>query len=131
MKVVVDTNVLVSGIFWGGRPGEVLNHWRSGKADLLATIDTLEEYLRVIARLGKHEPELVEEWTAYLWKHLMLVEKTVALHECRDPHDDMFLECAVSGGADCIVTGDDDLLVMGSVRGVRVVSVNGFLSLPR
>jgi hypothetical protein len=66
VKVVVDTNILVSGIFWGGKPGIILGHWRFGNLEMLATVDILEEYLRVIAKIGKHDPELVEHWTRFL-----------------------------------------------------------------
>ena len=59
MRAVLDTNVLVSGIFWDGKPGNVLKYWRSGKIDMFATVDILEEYLRVIAKVGKHDPELM------------------------------------------------------------------------
>jgi predicted nucleic acid-binding protein len=54
VKAVVDTNILISGIFWGGKPGILLGHWRSGNLTMLATVDILEEYLRVIAKVGKH-----------------------------------------------------------------------------
>jgi putative PIN family toxin of toxin-antitoxin system len=128
VRIVVDTNVLVSGIFWGGKPAAVLGHWRSGTLDVLATIDILEEYLRVIAKVGKREPQLVEHWTNFLTQHLMPVEKTVTIRDCRDPDDNKFLECAVSAGADCVVSGDDDLLVLGRVQGLFIHSVSEFLS---
>jgi putative PIN family toxin of toxin-antitoxin system len=128
VKVIVDTNVLVSGIFWGGKPGIILGYWRSGKLDILATIDILEEYVKVITKVGKHEPELAEHWTGFLLQHLRIVEKTTRLKNCRDPQDDKFLECAVSTGADCLVSGDEDLLVLKNVRGIPILSVSKFLS---
>jgi putative PIN family toxin of toxin-antitoxin system len=128
VKVVIDTNVLVSGIFWEGKPGIVLDHWRSGKFNLPATIDVLEEYLRVITKVGKHEPELVEHWTGFLTQHLILVDKSAIIKDCRDPHDNKFLECAISSSADCIISGDDDLLVLKSIRGIPIFTVSKFLS---
>jgi putative PIN family toxin of toxin-antitoxin system len=95
---------------------------------MLATPDLLEEYLRVIAKVGKYEPELVEHWTGFLLQHLTLVEKTITLKDCRDPHDNKFLECAVSAGADCVVSGDDDLLVLGRVCGIPILGVSKFLA---
>ena len=128
MKAVIDTNVPVSGIFWGGKPGIVLEHWRSSKLDILATVDILEEYLRVIAKVGKHDPELIEHWTGFLLQNLSLIEKTTTLKNCRDPHDNMFLECVVSATADCLVSGDDDLLVLRNICGIPIFSVSKFLS---
>jgi uncharacterized protein len=129
VKVVVDTNVLVSGIFWGGKPGIVLKYWRSGKIDILATVDILEEYLRVITKVGKYDPELIELWTGFLLQHLILIEKNTTLKTCRDPHDNMFLECVVSAAADCLVSGDDDLLVLENIRGIPILFVSKFLSI--
>jgi putative PIN family toxin of toxin-antitoxin system len=128
VKVVVDTNILISGIFWGGKPGIVLGHWRLGNLEMLATVDILEEYLRVIAKVGRHDPELIEHWTGFLLQNLTLIEKTTSLKNCRDPHDNMFLECVVSAGADCLVSGDDDLLVLRNVLGIPILSVAKFLS---
>jgi uncharacterized protein len=127
VKAVVDTNILISGIFWGGKPGILLGYWRSGNLNMLATVDILEEYLRVIAKVGKHDPELIEQWTGFLLQHLTLIEKTITLKNCRDPHDNMFLECVVSSEADCLVSGDDDLLILGNIHGIPILSVSKFL----
>jgi putative PIN family toxin of toxin-antitoxin system len=128
VKVVVDTNVLVSGIFWGGKPGIVLQYWRTGKIDMLATVEILEEYLRVITKIGKHEPELIELWTGFLLQHLIIIEKNTTLKTCRDPDDNMFLECVASATADCLVSGDDDLIVLENIRGIPILSASKFLS---
>jgi predicted nucleic acid-binding protein len=52
-----------------------------------------------------------------------------SLHVCRDPNDDMVLECAVAAGAQCVVSGDKDLLVLNPYNGIRIVSPAEFLAL--
>jgi predicted nucleic acid-binding protein len=67
------------------------------------------------------------EFLAVLLREPRLVEVTVHVGECRDPRDNKFLELAISGNADCIVTGDQDLLVLHPFRGISIVSPRGFL----
>ena len=62
-----------------------------------------------------------------LLREAKLVEINVHVHECRDPEDDKFLDLALSSKADCIVTGDKDLLVLHPFRGILVVTPRGFL----
>ena len=64
---------------------------------------------------------------AVLLREAKLVEVTEAVRECRDPRDDKFLELAVSGKAVCIVTGDQDLLVLHPFPGIWIVTPRGFL----
>ena len=64
MKVVLDTNVFVSGVFFGGQPHKILEAWRDGKIQLLLSPAILEEYQRVMRELAVQFPEIrVEEAT--------------------------------------------------------------------
>jgi uncharacterized protein len=128
VNVVVDTNVLVSGIFWSGKPGTVLERWRDDEFVLVATAEILTEYLRVLDAFASEQPELVEEWSDFLLRNARIVERTKRLKMCRDPHDDMFLECAVSCEAECIVSGDKDLLSMSSIDDIPIVTASRFLA---
>jgi hypothetical protein len=58
MRVVLDTNVLVSAIFFAGIPGRILAAWSEGRFEMLATVDVLTEYRRVVARLERRFPSL-------------------------------------------------------------------------
>ena len=59
MKIVLDTNVLVSGIFFGGIPFRILEHWISDDLEIIATPDILNEYVRVISFVGKKQSALL------------------------------------------------------------------------
>lgn len=129
MKVVVDTHVLISGVFFGGMPARVLEDWRDGKFDLVASPDILEEYRRV----GEH---LATRFTgvslAPLLALLVMNAEIVSPPELsrqvsRDRDDDKFIACAVASKCKYIVSGDKDLLEVSGYRGVKVVTPREFL----
>lgn len=71
--------------------------------------------------------EQLERFLQGLLRETTLVEIQETIRVCRDPKDDKFLELAVNGGADCVVSGDDDLLVLNPFRGINVLTPSDFL----
>jgi putative PIN family toxin of toxin-antitoxin system len=128
MRVVVDTNILLSGLIRpGGAPGAIVRALREGQLVPVLSRPMLEEIAAVLSRpwlQDKYGLEAadVETFLRFLVARGELVEPRIEIRRCRDPRDDMFLEAAVSSSADCLVTGDRDLLDMGSVEGVPIVS---------
>jgi len=131
MKIVLDTNVLVSGIFWGGVPEKILELAMSGEVEIYATEEILNEYFRIIERIGKKDKDLCSQWKMLLIQIVKIVEPVKRMKLCRDPKDDMFLECAVSSGSEYIVSGDDDLLSLKMVDDVRIVTAKRYLEMKR
>ena len=130
-KIILDTNVLISGIFWNGRTSQLLEHVIRHKVELVASYEMLKEYTAVINRIaGKHgKQNLTERWAVMLIEHLSLVDAPKRFKECRDHHDNMFVDCALASGARIIVTGDDDLLSLEcSVKGIKFLTVDNALS---
>jgi hypothetical protein len=130
MRIVVDTNVLVSGLLFGGVPGEVVELWQKGMARPLCSKEIVEEYLRVLAypkfRLGEPEIEfiLTREILPYFEVIAVTPGKPMVL---ADPADDKFIWCALEGGAKVIVSGDEHLLKHKDSP-VPVLSAAEFLS---
>ena len=124
MRLVLDANVLVSGIFWRGSPHRLLNAWAKGRYELVASPPILTEYQRVIeeltARYGK--ADLAAQWLWLLAAEVALVSVKPRLQLSRDPADDMYLDCAVQGAADALVSGDKDLLVLGAVGATPILA---------
>ena len=129
MKVVIDTNVLISGVFFGGMPSRVLEAWRDGKIDLVVSPDIVEEYRRV----GE---ELAARFTGVsLAPLLALLVMTAEIIEppglpeqiSKDPDDDKFIACALAGDCQFIISGDKDLLEVSGYQGVEVVAHREFL----
>jgi putative PIN family toxin of toxin-antitoxin system len=128
MRVVIDTNVLLSGLIRPrGAPGAVVRALRDGRIVPVLSRPMLEEVEAVLsrpwlqARYGL-DPAAVETVLRFLVVRGELVEPTVTVRRCRDPRDDMFLEAAVSASADRLVTGDKDLLALRSVEGVAIIT---------
>ena len=129
MKVVLDTNVVISGIFFSGTPARIMDHWANGDFDVYATPSILKEYLEVLDRMSfERAREIFPEWTATLSNlcHLIPDEKTTSSLS-RDPADDKFLLCAVKAGADYLVTGDEDLKVLKSKFPFLILTPSEFL----
>jgi putative PIN family toxin of toxin-antitoxin system len=129
MKVVLDTNVLVSGIFWGGLPEKVLQKAIEDKIDVYATEEILSEYFRIIDKIGKKDKELCSQWKMLLVQLVKIVEPIKKIKICRDPKEDMFLECAISCGAKYLISGDDDLLSIKEINKTQIITTKEYLNL--
>lgn len=113
MKVVIDTNVLVSALLFGGTPGHLPELWRNHRITPLVSQEIMAEYLKV---LSYPKFRLTEEETSYLVMQEILpwFETVVAPggipFVAVDPADDKFIWCAIAGEAEYIISGDNHLL---------------------
>ena len=128
MKVVIDTNVLISGIFWQGLPFEVLKLWVNGSIEVVVTEKILEEYYRNITKID-NKKRVSEHWIAFIAENSILVEDREVIKICRDATDDVFINCAVLGNANYIISGDNDLLTLGKVMKLEIVKPADYLKL--
>lgn len=124
MRIVIDTNVLISGIFWGGVPFEILDLWARNKITLLTSQAILSEYARVLQEYGlkRNRTDLTEGWLHFIVQYSHIIHTHRKFHVCRDTEDNMFLDCAVEGSAQYIVSGDKDLLTLQNFMGVNIVT---------
>ena len=136
MRVVVDTNVLISGLFFPeSHPGQVIRGWLSGSFEVLLSRALVAEYAEVLLRpkfdrFGSPEVRLRRLLRLASLKNCLVVGERDSLPEIpevRDIKDAPFVECALRGRADVLVTGDKDLLALGSFGGVRVLAPGEFL----
>lgn len=129
MRVVLDTNVLMSGIFFTGPPGRILAAWTEGQLDLLASVDILTEYRRVARRLAQRYPSIdVDPVLDLVVRESRIVEPIpLPADACDDEDDVMFLACAIAGDATCVVSGDRALLRASGYKGIDVVTPRNFL----
>jgi uncharacterized protein len=134
VRAVVDTGVLVSALIRRqGTTGEVLRMLREGRFSALYTTDTLVEVVEVLGRTPFRVKYQIEsgDITALINLIRLRGELTNPQHSvtaCRDPKDNKFLEAALSGHADCIVTGDADLLVLNPFEGIPILRPAEFLA---
>ena len=136
MRVILDTNVFISGVFFGGLPARILGAWRDDRIQPVLSAEILEEYQRVGQILGGQYPGVdLEPFLTLLAVHAEIVEAPALPQPVSaDPDDDKFLACAVAAGVAVIVSGDKDLVDQSGWRGVRVLRprqfVDEFLSRP-
>ena len=129
MRVVLDTNVLVSAALKRiSTPATAVGAVERGGV-LLKSLATERQLFEVVARpyflpLIGHA---TQAWLRKLMSPAELVAVTERIAACRDPTDDKFLELAVNGKADVIVSGDADLLALGPFRGIPIVTPAAFV----
>jgi uncharacterized protein len=128
VKVVVDTNVFISGVFFGGVPGRILEAWRDGDIEFVLSAEILQEYQRVGQELASQYPGVdVEPFLALLMVGGTFVDvPPLPERVSSDPDDDKFLACALAANVAVVVSGDRDLLDHTGWRGIRVLRPRQF-----
>lgn len=128
MKAILDTNVLMSGIFFSGVPSEILTAWRDERIELIVSPEILEEYRRVGEEMEKKFPGVeVAPFLELLAIEATMVEaKPLSEAVCTDPDDDKFLACALSSKAKVICSGDKALLKTSGYCGIEVLTPRNF-----
>lgn len=128
MRVVVDTNIIVSG-YLGGTLEAVIVAWKSGKFTLVVSAAIIDEYLAVLKRPKfKIEHTEIDDFTALL---LDRAEFVIPVEEIRavdkDAADNKFLEAANTGKVNLIVSGDGHLLKLKSFREIPIITAKEFV----
>jgi putative PIN family toxin of toxin-antitoxin system len=129
IKVVLDTNVLISILVFRGRLSMIRTAWREARIVPVLSRETFQEF---VDALGYPKFALSREEIAFLIEDEILPYFEVVnasenvTGACRDPNDDKFLSCAVSAAAGHLVSGDKDLLELGEFKGVKIVSPADF-----
>jgi len=127
LRVVIDTNVMISGLFWRGSSFQILRAWQAGRFRLIYSTAMLKELiarLRDKFLLPKAERDLLRR---RIVRYGIRVRLRVPVDVCRDPKDNMPLEAALAGRADYLVSGDEDLTALGQFRGIAIVTPREFM----
>jgi putative PIN family toxin of toxin-antitoxin system len=130
LTAVFDTNILFSATGWRGNPFQCVERARAGGLRVFTCPELMEEPAEKLgARLHFSADQVAETLADYLG-FLRVIQIPKALTAvCRDPEDNMVLECALEGHAQYIVSGDKDLLELRAFRGIRIVRAGEFLEL--
>jgi putative PIN family toxin of toxin-antitoxin system len=133
VRAVIDTNVLIAGLFWHGTPHTLLRRIRDGSLAMVSSPALLAELADVIDR-PKFRAALAKSNTtgAAALAHVRLIAEVIeppplARPVCRDPDDDAVLALAQAARVDLIVSGDSDLLTLASHEGIPILSPQGAL----
>ena len=129
VRIVVDTNVFVTALLRGATSRRVYDAFLRGQLTLVFSSDMLTELLEVLTRphlrVLMHEDEIAS-FLALIRRDALIVRPTRSVAACRDPKDNMLLNCALAGDVAYLVTGDRDLLVLNPFHGIRILSPANF-----
>jgi uncharacterized protein len=127
VKVVFDTNILVSALaFPGGRGEEALRRIVEEHDLLLISKPILDELLGVLGGKFSRDPEELAHVAVFLSELAITVRPRRRLRVVKDGPDNRILECALTGHAEAVVTGDRALLALRECRGVRIISLREY-----
>ena len=129
MKVVIDTNVFISGVFFSGAPYQVLQAWREGKILVVISLEIMSEYRRVGEIFAQEHPGIdLSKILDYVFQNAVIYEAPLLPKPvCADPDDDKFIACALASGSQLIVSGDKHLLQVSGYHAIEVLKPRQFL----
>ncbi|MDI9551711.1 MAG: putative toxin-antitoxin system toxin component, PIN family [Bacteroidota bacterium] len=127
MKIIVDTNVVISGVFFGGAPRRILEAIVQSRVTACATTEIVAEYEDVVEEMiSRKQGHLSRNILLPLIQNMNIVPAVSNVKVCRDPDDDKFINCAKDSGSVYIVSGDKDLLVIETFEGIKIVTAAEF-----
>ena len=129
MRVVIDTNVFVSS-FFGGTPRKIIDLWKNGDITLCLSRDILDEYVKVLQRIGLQDESELKELLSLFARgfNTLFTIKTPKIRVVKDdPDDDKFIECALALKAKVIVTGDKSIKALVEYMGIKILTPQEFL----
>ena len=134
MRVVIDTNIWLSGLLWGGVPDQILQLVEQGQIEAIGSEEILDELQRILQRLKLQKRlkqlEITADSVMLAVRQVMTIVRVERLEVSglRDPKDAIIIAAAVSGNANLIITGDQDLLVLREFSGIQMLSPRDFLA---
>jgi uncharacterized protein len=130
MKVVLDTNVIISGIFWSGPPYEIIKLWENKKISVICSDSILTEILTVLKEFKMPETQ-AKWWHKFIENNSIMIEPAIKVNICEDKDDNKFLETAIDGKAKYIITGDKHLLKIKEYEKIKIIPPKEFLQKTR
>ena len=129
MKIILDTNVLISGIFFSGPPYQILKAWQEGKIQIAVSKEILAEYHRVAEELSEKfsSVEISQILELFTIHAEMVNTQGLEVSVCEDPDDNMFISCALGSKSKIIVSGDKHLLKISGYQKIEVLKPRIFL----
>ena len=128
MKAVLDTNVFISSIFWKGNSNKVIANWKEGKFTLVTSLEAVSEIIKVLKDFKiKLSDEMIKEWVDLVIRNSIIVEPKEKIEAVKDDQkDNIFIETAVAGNVDYIVSQDKHLLKLKEFRGIKIITPEEF-----
>lgn len=129
MRVILDTNIFISGIFWRGDSNKIISYWKEGRFILVASLEVLSEIVKVLKDFKIKLPEdMIKDWVDLIIRNSIIVEPKEKFQVVKDdPKDNIFIEIAVAGDVDYIITNDRHLLKLTKFKSIKIITPKEFL----
>lgn len=127
MRIVIDTNVLISGIIFGGKPSKIIELLFGKKISVFASPEMVDEYKRIYGELGERYAKRTHNELNEIINSMNILPSHSHIEACRNPDDNKFIECAIDNRCIYIVSGDKDLLVLEQYEDIGILTVSEFL----
>ena len=128
MKVVFDSNIYISAfIFPKSQAEKAIFRIINNLDDLILSKEIIDEVLTVLARKFSHDREAISHTAVYLFDLGEIVTPEKRIRILKDQPDNRILECAVTGNADIIVTGDKAMLALKDYKGINIITLKEYL----
>ncbi len=124
MRVVLDTNVFISGIFWEGNfCSQIIDAWKEKRVELVSSLEIVDELVETLGNFKISLPEeVIEEWRVLILENARIIEPSLRIEVIlQDPDDNKFLEAAIAGEAQLVVSQDKHLLNLKSYHGIKII----------
>ena len=129
MRIVIDTNIIASALFFGGKPYLLLRYVMESRVDVVASKEIVDEYEEIVLRLQRKYPAINTRIPLQeIISKFEIIRVNSQIHISRDPADDKFISCALDGKCLYIVSGDSDLLDIENYEGIEILTVSDFLN---
>ncbi len=127
MRIVIDTNIIASAVFFGGNPRKIIEALFEKKLEAFITPEILEEYHETFEELqNKYPQKRIYVPITQIAEACRMIIPDKTFEVCRDPDDNKFIDCAYAGRCVYIVTGDKDLLDIHSFEDIEIVTAAEF-----
>lgn len=130
MKVVLDTNVLISAFSFGGKPRKILTLTLAKKIIGITSLSLLGELLEVLGKKFRYSTEELDLIEVQMKKNFKIIKPKTSINVLKDLADNRVLEAAIEGDCELIITGDKALLSLKSFKGIKILTPNQFLQNP-
>jgi len=127
IRVLPDTNIIISSVFWRGNPHEVIRKGILGEYQLVISVEIFDEVVDKLRNKFQFPEENIKALVDILMNSCLIIDVTSKFDVVRDKNDNKIVECAFDGKVDYIVTGDPDLLDLKEFKGIKIINANEFL----
>ena len=131
IRVVIDTNVIISALLFGGTPGRLIDLWKAGRIKIFVCKEIIDEIMRVLAyprfQLSENEINYLLYYEILPYAEIVEIRSGPEIIS-QDPSDDKFIRCAQAANAGVIVSGDRHLLALEEHEDIKILTPSGFLA---